>query len=194
MNLTKFPDYDKAIDTSMSLQSIRVDLEGDNYSTPIDFHKDMSLIFENSRNYNYSTDPHSQIRLVTILLKSFYEEKYRRILEDWKRGKRRRPHNHGSQAPANPSNGEGEHDDDGTDIEMAVLDKEHAEDSEQEDSADDNEPEFEGEEVPATKENNFRRSMTAHKVTKRLFDSSVEASNFGEVRPRGELSVSMFFR
>ena len=77
---------------------------------------------------------------------------------------------------------------------MAVLDKEHAEDSEQEDSADDNEPEFEGEEVPATKENNFRRSMTAHKVTKRLFDSSVEASNFGEVRPRGELSVSMFFR
>ena len=101
VNLVEYPDYDQVIDTPMSLQAIREDLTGDNYSTPMDFHKDMSLIFENSKNYN--TDPRSQIRLMTIRLKSFYEEKYRRILEDWKRNKRRRNVKRGSDSLRTPT-------------------------------------------------------------------------------------------
>ena len=101
MNLTEYPDYDQVIDTPMSLQAIREDLAGDNYDTPMDFHKDVSLIFENSKNYN--TDPRSQIRLMTLRLKSFYEDKYRRVLEDWKRSKRRRPANRGSESLRTPT-------------------------------------------------------------------------------------------
>lgn len=36
----------------MDLMSIREDLLGGNYTSPIEFAKDMRLIFENSRNYN----------------------------------------------------------------------------------------------------------------------------------------------
>lgn len=60
VNPEEYPDYYQAIDTPMDLQSVKEDLLGGNYSSPLDFHKDMNLIFNNSRQYN--TDKRSQVR------------------------------------------------------------------------------------------------------------------------------------
>lgn len=46
------PDYHQIIDTPMDLRTIKEDLLGGNYETPLEFAKDMRLIFTNSRNYN----------------------------------------------------------------------------------------------------------------------------------------------
>lgn len=46
------PDYHQIIDTPMDLRTVKEDLLGGNYETPIEFAKDMRLIFTNSRNYN----------------------------------------------------------------------------------------------------------------------------------------------
>lgn len=62
VNPEEYPDYYQAIDTPMDLQSVREDLLGGNYSSPLDFHKDMNLIFHNSRQFN--TDKRSQVRLI----------------------------------------------------------------------------------------------------------------------------------
>lgn len=47
-----FSDYTQIVDTPMDLRTVREDLHGGNYETPLDFAKDMRLIFTNSRNYN----------------------------------------------------------------------------------------------------------------------------------------------
>lgn len=59
VNPEEYADYYQAIDTPMDLQSVKEDLAGGNYSSPLDFHKDMNLIFNNSRQYN--TDKRSQV-------------------------------------------------------------------------------------------------------------------------------------
>lgn len=61
VNPEEYPDYYQAVDTPMDLQSVKEDLLGGNYSSPLDFHKDMNLIFGNSRQYN--TDKRSQVSL-----------------------------------------------------------------------------------------------------------------------------------
>lgn len=45
-------DYYQIIDTPMDLRTVKEDLIGGNYETPLEFAKDMKLIFTNSRNYN----------------------------------------------------------------------------------------------------------------------------------------------
>lgn len=44
----------------MDLSIIKEDLCGGNYNNPNDFHKDMKLIFQNSKNYN--TNKRSRVR------------------------------------------------------------------------------------------------------------------------------------
>lgn len=46
------PEYHQIIDTPMDLRTVKEDLLGGNYETPLEFAKDMRLIFINSRNYN----------------------------------------------------------------------------------------------------------------------------------------------
>lgn len=46
------PHYHQIIDTPMDLRTVKEDLLGGNYETPLEFAKDMRLIFTNSRNYN----------------------------------------------------------------------------------------------------------------------------------------------
>lgn len=46
------PDYYQVIDTPMDLQTVKEDLLGGNYESPIEFCKDVRLIFTNSKNYN----------------------------------------------------------------------------------------------------------------------------------------------
>lgn len=45
-------DYLQIIDTPMDLQTVKEELLSGNYETPMDFSKDMKLIFQNSRSYN----------------------------------------------------------------------------------------------------------------------------------------------
>ena len=54
------PDYHQIIDTPMDLRTVKEDLLGGNYGTPLEFAKDMRLIFTNSRNYN--TNKRSRVR------------------------------------------------------------------------------------------------------------------------------------
>jgi bromodomain and WD repeat domain-containing protein 1/3 len=46
------PDYYQVIDTPMDLRTVKEDLLGGNYESPLEFCKDMRLIFINSKNYN----------------------------------------------------------------------------------------------------------------------------------------------
>lgn len=66
----------------MCLRTIRENLATDKYTSPVAFHEDVMLIFENSLTYN--TDPDTQIHLMglTFRLQRLYEEKFKRILGD----------------------------------------------------------------------------------------------------------------
>lgn len=48
----EFPDYLEIVATPMDLRTVKEDLLGGNYSDPLDFAKDVRLIFQNSRNFN----------------------------------------------------------------------------------------------------------------------------------------------
>lgn len=58
------PDYDKIIDTPMDLGTVREELIGENYSSPIEFCKDIRMIFSNSRSYN--TNKRSKVCVMLI--------------------------------------------------------------------------------------------------------------------------------
>ncbi|GLV31866.1 BRWD3 [Carabus blaptoides fortunei] len=81
------PDYYQIIDTPMDLGAVKEDLLGGNYETPMEFCKDIRLIFQNSRNYN--TNKRSRIYSMTIRLSAMFEEHMRRIIYNWKSARRR---------------------------------------------------------------------------------------------------------
>nr|XP_033340123.1 PH-interacting protein [Megalopta genalis] len=81
------PDYHQIIDTPMDLRTVKEDLLGGNYETPLEFAKDMKLIFTNSRNYN--TNKRSRIYSMTIRLSAMFEEHMRKIISNWKSARRR---------------------------------------------------------------------------------------------------------
>ncbi|KAB0802050.1 hypothetical protein PPYR_04236 [Photinus pyralis] len=83
----KHTDYYQVIDTPMDLGTVKEDLLGGNYETPLDFCKDMRLIFQNSKNYN--TNKRSRIYAMTIRLSAMFEEHMTRILYNWKIARRR---------------------------------------------------------------------------------------------------------
>ncbi|KAF5287129.1 hypothetical protein FQA39_LY16052 [Lamprigera yunnana] len=83
----KHTDYYQVVDTPMDLGTVKEDLLGGNYETPLDFCKDMRLIFQNSKNYN--TNKRSRIYAMTIRLSAMFEEHMGRILYNWKMAKRR---------------------------------------------------------------------------------------------------------
>ncbi|EFN89603.1 PH-interacting protein isoform X2 [Harpegnathos saltator] len=85
------PDYHQIIDTPMDLRTVKEDLLGGNYDTPVQFAKDMKLIFTNSRNYN--TNKRSRIYSMTIRLSAMFEEHMRRILSTWKTARKRNNNN-----------------------------------------------------------------------------------------------------
>lgn len=66
-------DYLQLIDTPMDLQTVKEELLSGNYMTPMEFAKDMRLIFQNSRAYN--TNQRSRVSLpITLLCLSFHDE------------------------------------------------------------------------------------------------------------------------
>ncbi|XP_065082304.1 PH-interacting protein [Ochlerotatus camptorhynchus] len=81
------PDYLQIVDTPMDLRTIKEDLLGGNYESPVDFCKDMKLIFQNSRNYN--TNKRSRIYSMTLRLSTLFEAHIKPIIYNWKSARRR---------------------------------------------------------------------------------------------------------
>ncbi|XP_052866159.1 bromodomain and WD repeat-containing protein 3 [Anopheles cruzii] len=81
------PDYLQIIDTPMDLRTIKEDLLGGNYDSPLDFYKDMKLIFQNSRNYN--TNKRSRIYSMTLRLSTLFEANIKQIIHMWKLTRKR---------------------------------------------------------------------------------------------------------
>nr|XP_003706685.1 PREDICTED: PH-interacting protein isoform X1 [Megachile rotundata] len=104
------PDYHQIIDTPMDLRTVKEDLLGGNYETPLQFAKDMKLIFTNSRNYN--TNKRSRIYSMTIRLSAMFEEHMRKIISNWKSARRRNNNKantkgKGKKGPVRLTNGTG---------------------------------------------------------------------------------------
>ncbi|XP_055716898.1 PH-interacting protein isoform X3 [Phlebotomus papatasi] len=87
VDIIEHPDYSQIVDTPMDLRTIQEDLRGGNYQTPLDFAKDMRLIFQNSRNYN--TNKRSRIYSMTLRLSTLFETHIKQILYNWKASRRR---------------------------------------------------------------------------------------------------------
>lgn len=85
VSILDVPDYLQVIDHPMDLQTVREQLQVSNYATPIDFTKDVRLIFENSKNYN--TNKKSRIYAMTVRLSAIFEEHIRSILASYKHRK-----------------------------------------------------------------------------------------------------------
>ncbi|XP_076372727.1 bromodomain and WD repeat-containing protein 3-like isoform X2 [Tachypleus tridentatus] len=79
---SEYSDYRDIIDNPMDLSSVKNKLQTGIYSSPVEFCKDMRLIFQNSRNYN--TNKRSKIYGMTIRLSAMFEEHIRGIISDWR--------------------------------------------------------------------------------------------------------------
>jgi len=85
VSILDVPDYLQVIDHPMDLQTVREQLQVSNYATPMDFAKDVRLIFENSKNFN--TNKKSRIYAMTVRLSASFEEHIRSILASYKHRK-----------------------------------------------------------------------------------------------------------
>ncbi|EDV53876.1 bromodomain and WD repeat-containing protein 3 [Drosophila erecta] len=82
-----FPDYLEIIATPMDLRTVKEDLLGGNYDDPLDFAKDVRLIFQNSKNYN--TNKRSRIYSMTLRLSALFESHIKTVVTSWKAACRR---------------------------------------------------------------------------------------------------------
>ncbi|XP_017020203.1 bromodomain and WD repeat-containing protein 3 [Drosophila kikkawai] len=83
----EFPDYLEIIATPMDLRTVKEDLLGGNYDDPLDFAKDVRLIFQNSKNYN--TNKRSRIYAMTLRLSALFESHIKTVVTSWKAACRR---------------------------------------------------------------------------------------------------------
>ncbi|XP_068153954.1 bromodomain and WD repeat-containing protein 3 [Drosophila tropicalis] len=83
----EFPDYLEIIATPMDLRTVKEDLLGGNYDDPMDFAKDVRLIFQNSKNYN--TNKRSRIYAMTLRLGALFESHIKTVVTNWKASRRR---------------------------------------------------------------------------------------------------------
>lgn len=82
----KHPDYYQLIDTPMDLGSVKEDLFGGNYESPLDFAKDVRLVFTNSKHYN--TNNRSRIYSMTSRLSVKFEKHIKLVLQIFRKAKR----------------------------------------------------------------------------------------------------------
>ena len=82
-----FPDYHRTIATPMDLSTVRESLQIGDYGSPLDFQKDMDLIFINSRKYN--TNPGSRVLRMTNRLEEWFDVHILPLIRDWRRTNRR---------------------------------------------------------------------------------------------------------
>uniref|UniRef100_A0A7N8XKY1 Bromodomain and WD repeat domain containing 3 n=1 Tax=Mastacembelus armatus TaxID=205130 RepID=A0A7N8XKY1_9TELE len=112
VDLFEYPDYRDIIDTPMDLGTVSETLVAVNYENPMEFAKDIRLIFSNSK--AYTPNKKSQIYSMTLSLSAFFEKHMISIISDYKsaiqnerRARQRlsyrnRLHNGGSSPPISP--------------------------------------------------------------------------------------------
>ncbi|XP_068220556.1 bromodomain and WD repeat-containing protein 3 isoform X2 [Palaemon carinicauda] len=86
VDLDRYPDYSQVIEVPMDLTTVREELSTSAYETPLEFAKDMRLIFLNSKNYN--TNKRSRIYSMTLRLEAYFEDQIKSILAKYNQGKR----------------------------------------------------------------------------------------------------------
>ncbi|CAG02962.1 unnamed protein product, partial [Tetraodon nigroviridis] len=113
VDLFEYPDYRDIIDTPMDLGTVSETLYEGNYENPMEFAKDIRLIFSNSK--AYTPNKKSQIYAMTLSLSAFFEKSIISIISDYKsaiQNERRtrqrlsyrdRLQNGGSSPPVSPS-------------------------------------------------------------------------------------------
>uniref|UniRef100_A0A671MYB9 Bromodomain and WD repeat-containing protein 3-like n=1 Tax=Sinocyclocheilus anshuiensis TaxID=1608454 RepID=A0A671MYB9_9TELE len=82
VDLFAYPDYRDIIDTPMDLGTVSETLMGGNYENPMEFAKDVRLIFSNSK--AYTPNKKSQIFSMTLSLSAFFENQIISIISDYK--------------------------------------------------------------------------------------------------------------
>ena len=83
----EFPDYNRLITTPMDLSLVRESLRVGEYENPLDFQKDMMLIFSNS--FQYNTNKKSKVLGMTKSLKAFFLDEFHGVISNWRRVNRR---------------------------------------------------------------------------------------------------------
>ncbi|XP_037323684.2 bromodomain and WD repeat-containing protein 3 isoform X2 [Pungitius pungitius] len=113
VDLFEYPDYRNIIDTPMDLATVSETLAAGNYESPMEFAKDVRLIFSNSK--AYTPNKKSQIYTMTLSLSAFFEKNIISIISDHKSAiqnerralqrlsYRNRMHNGGNSPSASPS-------------------------------------------------------------------------------------------
>ncbi len=87
VNEVEFPDYHRYITTPMDISTVRESLHIGDYASPVDFQKDVLLIFRNSREYN--TDKKAKIWSMTNKLEEWFEDRLRDVVHEWRKTNRR---------------------------------------------------------------------------------------------------------
>uniref|UniRef100_A0A674MR87 Bromodomain and WD repeat domain containing 3 n=1 Tax=Takifugu rubripes TaxID=31033 RepID=A0A674MR87_TAKRU len=82
VDLFEYPDYRDIIDTPMDLGTVSETLYESNYENPMEFAKDIRLIFSNSK--AYTPNKKSQIYAMTLSLSAFFEKNIISIISDYK--------------------------------------------------------------------------------------------------------------
>ncbi|XP_066989661.1 bromodomain and WD repeat-containing protein 3 isoform X3 [Macrobrachium rosenbergii] len=78
VDLDRYPDYSQVIEVPMDLTTVREELSTSAYATPLEYAKDMRLIFLNSKNYN--TNKRSRIYSMTLRLEAYFEDQIKSVL------------------------------------------------------------------------------------------------------------------
>ena len=71
----------------MDLSTVRESLHIGDYNSPVDFQKDVKLIFKNSKDFN--TNPKSKVLGMTLRLEEWFEQRIGTLIHDWKMTTRR---------------------------------------------------------------------------------------------------------
>uniref|UniRef100_A0A2K5DEE8 Bromodomain and WD repeat-containing protein 1 n=1 Tax=Aotus nancymaae TaxID=37293 RepID=A0A2K5DEE8_AOTNA len=86
VDLVEYPDYRDIIDTPMDFGTVRETLDAGNYDSPLEFCKDIRLIFSNAK--AYTPNKRSKIYSMTLRLSALFEEKMKKISSDFKIGQK----------------------------------------------------------------------------------------------------------
>uniref|UniRef100_A0A8D2LS88 Bromodomain and WD repeat domain containing 3 n=1 Tax=Varanus komodoensis TaxID=61221 RepID=A0A8D2LS88_VARKO len=93
VDLFSYPDYRDIVDTPMDFSTVKETLEAGNYTNPLEFYKDVRLIFCNSK--AYTPNKKSRIYSMTLRLSALFENHIKNIISEYKSAvqcqKKRRP-------------------------------------------------------------------------------------------------------
>ncbi|XP_046806773.1 bromodomain and WD repeat-containing protein 3 isoform X1 [Lucilia cuprina] len=101
----EFPDYLEIIATPMDLRTVKEDLLGGNYEDPLDFAKDVRLIFQNSKNYNTNKRSREYLAIysMTLRLSALFESQIKTVISNWKSARRRANKNKSRGSSSSPN-------------------------------------------------------------------------------------------